>query len=327
MKKFVLYIIPAMLLIVLLFFLGCGETKDTQKDTKTYDYGNTSGNILHGGTAAEDDEFMYFSSYNPEKSFFFRNYCLYKTNKTSREVKKITKCGLRATYINVYGEYLFYCDSYLGRIVRVRNDGKQKRRLSSVRVENFVVDEGRIYYRKADFEDVREELYSMDLDGKNAQLIADGVEFYCIDKNEIYYINSKDDYSVWKTDSSGKDKSKLFGVKVSELLLDEKYIYYVSYPERKLYKADRQTLAVECIFDGHCADVNVYGNRIYYTDIDDNKSLYHMAKNGLQRVKVAEGGIYDPNIVENRVYCRINSNNLEHCYIDLTDGEIVNLPD
>ena len=326
MKKIALYIVSAILLCVLLLFLSCGEKKGAQRETKIYDYGNTSGNILHGGIAAEDDEFIYFSSCNPGKSFFFRNYCLCKMNKISGEVEVITKCGLRATYINVCGEYLFYCDSHLGRIIRVRKDGKQKRRLSPDRVENFMVIGDRIYYRKADFEDDREELYSMDLDGKDVQLVADGVEFYCIDKNEVYYINAKDNYSVWKTDIYGKDKNKLFEVKVSELLLDEKYIYYVSYPERKLYKADKQTLTVECIFDGHCADVNIYDNRVYYTDMDDNKSLYHMAKNGFQRMKVAEGGIYDPNIVENRVFCQSNSNNLERCYIDLTDGKIVDLP-
>lgn len=326
MKRFALYIVLAILLFILLFFLSYSEKKDAQEDTKIYDYGNTSGNILHGGTAAEDDEFIYFSSYNPEKSSFFRNYCLYKTNKTSGEAKVITKCGLRATYINVYGEYVFYCDSHLGRIIRVRNDGKQKRRLSSVRVENFIVSGDRIYYRKADFGDSREELYSMDLDGKDVQFISDGVEFYCVDKDEIYYINSKDDYSVWEMDTSGKDKNKLFGVKISELLFDEKYIYYVSYPERRLYKADKQTLVPECVFAGRCADVNVYGNWIYYTDLDNNKSLYRMAKNGVQKMKVADGGIYDPNIVENRVFCHSNSNNLERCYIDLTNGKIVDLP-
>ncbi len=313
MKKLSICILT-FLMLLLLFFLCTNQFTELSFGKP----GNTVGNIKNGGTAAEDEKYIYYAAYDGG---------LYKENKVDGAVEKIGGSIHGVGYLNVSGDYIFYTDSYLGRIRRITKEGKKQRLLTLSRIESFVVSGNRIYYKKADFKKTRRELYSMDLSGRGRHLIASGVSDFCIDQNTIYYLNSNDGNSIWKMNVMGSNKKRLFAGEFSELSVDEEYIYYINNSEQQFYRASKENLDAECVTTERIRFTNISGEWIYFSSIDDDDALCRLSKDGRIKEKLIDSPVGETNVVGESVFYRLLERGWDRYKFNLSDGETEKLPD
>ena len=280
--------------------------------------GNTPGNIKNGGAATEDEKSIYYAAYDGG---------LYKESKMDGTVEKIGGSIHGVGYLNISGDYIFYNDSYLGRIRRITKEGKRQKLLTLSRVESFVISGNRLYYKKADFRQARQEIYSIDFDGRGKHLIANAVTAFCVDQNTIYYINSDDGGSIWKIDVTGEKKEKLLDGDFSELSFDEEYIYYKNNSDQLFYRADKESTEPECLISERIRNINISDEWIYFSSIDDDDSLYRMSKDKKLKEKLIDSPVGETNIAGEYVFYRLLENGWDRYKFSLKDGITEKLPD
>lgn len=215
----------------------------------------------------------------------------------------------------------------MGRIRKSTKEGKKERILALSRIESFIINGNRIYYKKADSKKRREEIYSMDLDGRGKRLIANAVSEFCIDKNVIYYLNSNDGNSLWKMDVTGEKRERLFGEDFSELSVDEKYIYYKNNSEQRLYRTNKKTFESECLTAERVRQTNVCDDWIYFSSTDDNDSLYRISKDGKIKEKLIDLPVGETNIAGDYVFYRLLENGWDRYKFSLDSRKNEKLPD
>ncbi len=304
-----------LLCVALVLLLLVPETREvTLGDSRL---GNTVGNIGGWGTVAEDEEFIYYSSYDKN------SYHLRKVSKETGEVSKIAHSIHGVGFLNLSENHVFYSDSYLGHICRVRKDGRNRRHITLSRVESFILRGERIYYKKADFKEPREEIYSVDLNGRDRRKLAENVSLFCPYGDVIYYINSADNYSLWKMDLLGENKEKLRDGPFSDLDIDEEYLYYRTEPDRKLFRMDKETLQSECIFDGRCRGMNVSADWIYYNDLEQKGWLFRMSKDGRTKEGLIALPTAETNVINGYVFFRSFEAQEGGYFLDLASKDII----
>ncbi|MGE5328982.1 MAG: DUF5050 domain-containing protein [Deltaproteobacteria bacterium] len=196
--------------------------------------GNTPGNIINKGLAAEYDEWIYYSDSG-----------LYKERKDGTDVTKI--CDDDCSYINIAGNWIYYLNNLDKNVYRIKNDGTSKMKVIKSNVTEFTTYNNWIYYVKNDAgpnnseeNEVDDELFKIKMDGTGEEKLCEGFGIYkvVVWNNQIYYFNQE---ILTKMDVSGKSIKQLSDTtnindNTDDYVIGDNKIYYSDENNQNIYK-------------------------------------------------------------------------------------------
>ncbi|NMM64745.1 DUF5050 domain-containing protein [Clostridium sp. P21] len=133
-------------------------------------------------------------------------------------------------YMNVVGDWIYYCDNENNNLYRIKLDGSEKQKLNNAKTRNISIAGNYIYYTAMDEND-NGLLYKMKLDGSESKMLSDVDCSTALEVHDDYIyccgFNSNGIYRI-KTDGTGyeqisKNKS------VISLYVAGNWIYYVDF--------------------------------------------------------------------------------------------------
>lgn len=156
--------------------------------------GNTVGNIKNGGTAAEDEKYIYYAAYDGG---------LYKENKVDGAVKKIGGSIHGVGYLNVMGN--------------------NKKRLFAGDFSELSVDEEYIYY----INNSEQQFYRASKENLDAECVTtERIRFTNISGEWIYFSSIDDDDALRRLSKGGRIKEKLIDSPVGETNVVGESVFY-----------------------------------------------------------------------------------------------------
>ncbi|UZQ49140.1 DUF5050 domain-containing protein [Clostridium kluyveri] len=258
--------------------------------------GNTNGNIYFNGISAKQDEWIYYTDGGT---------CLYKCKEDGNTITKLFdtlqgESSIEYVYnINAVGDWVYYSTST--GIYKIKTDGSSKTKIFDHSCNTMIVI-GDIIYFTATFVDevANRSFFKMNTDGSGITLInpSEFIQNLNILGDWAYYVNCSDNNRIYKIKLDGSSKTKIKDECVSQMLIDNGYMYYSS--PGAIYKTKLNSSESLCILNDSNVDgnFNVANGWIYYTSKDCG--LYKIKTDGSSNVKIIDGNILNPGISGNR---------------------------
>ena len=164
-------------------------------------------------------------------------------------------------------------------------DGTDKVEIYSTKevTMNFFVDHNKIYYYKPfDKDGDKGKLHSMSLYGQNIKKLNDKLSTLQIiseaDTEYLYYTDTEE--HLYKVNKQSGVEKKITDQKISSIIVDEKWIYYLNADEHyHLYRMKKDGEKNKILIDKEVSDINVLENWIYYK-IESNEDIYRVKTDG-----------------------------------------------
>lgn len=139
----------------------------------------------------------------------------------------------------------------------------------------------KIYF--TNFEMERRELFSMDLDGGNAESFHNIRATLVFSFNDwIYYINPEKDYALYKVDLEGKNKSFVYYCDFADVRYSNGYFYWTEFEDFQIMRLNLLTGEVTDLEDFMTDDFSITGDLLYARKANDNQIIEINLKTGLQ---------------------------------------------
>ena len=192
------------------------ERLSIENPNNSYTQGNLQCNMINGGIAASDDNYIYYRSND--------NYSLYRMKKDGKDQELVL--AEPVSYISVYEGFIYFYSQtdtpYIGRyeIKSGRTDTLYSGKAESIRIVN-----DRMYFRNAAD---KLYLYSMDLNGGNPKPENEIPELnnLMLDGEYIYYLNTQDGNRLYRAAMDGSEYQKLTDCECYAATICEDYIIY-----------------------------------------------------------------------------------------------------
>jgi len=307
--------------VVIFYSLGPALVEEQNPRFDPYERGNTVGNNVNGGHAAIKGDLIYYRN----SSDGGKLYVMHTDGSDKRKLNDDI-----SSEINVVGDRVYYRNGSDGtKIYSINIDGSDRQKLNDDRSSYITVIGDRIYYRNDSFHG---HLYTMNTDGSGRRvIIEDSARSINVIGDRIYYTSyySSERISTIRTDGSSyrvfdRDSRTWCLVVVGE------QIYYIRtdlgndsgvfrmYVDgsglRQLYGPWSAYIAIT-----ESQQINIVGERIYFSNRSDEMKLYSMLTDGTDLQKLNDDETWAINVVGNRIYYmnRSDDNNL---YTMFTDG-------
>lgn len=252
--------------------------------------GNTKGNLKNGGYLLEHNGWIYYSSlYGGEGRLYKKK--IDGSNKTKISNDKWTsdinimddkiycssngnlvKMGLngenkvvldtQARFVNVIGDWIYYCKGLQSAIYKIRIDGTGKKLLVKDLILQMDAGANEIY-----FESIAK-LYKVADSGKsNIVLTSENIGRFTIDGDWVYYTMPGSD-GLYKSRKDFKKKIKITSDRVGNINVSGDWIYYTNYSEHpaKFYKVKTDGSLRQKINNDKPSYIYVFDRTIYYLD-------------------------------------------------------------
>lgn len=237
--------------------------------------GNTNGNITNLGGAAEYNGMLYYQNSDDKFS-------IYRSELDGSDPEKLNDA--ESYFINVTDECIIYVNgSDNFRIYRMNPDGSGNTALNNAKSYYVNVYGDSIYY--SNWSDGNK-LYRMNLDGSDDAVLCEDKAYYVTaENNKIYYSNWDDAAKLYRIDADGSNKTALTDTGAYYIVPHGEWIYYSQWkytansqnngPEndpndRLLCRIKSDGSENEVIGEHPCGDINIYKDRVYYTDWINN---------------------------------------------------------
>ncbi|MDD4664319.1 MAG: DUF5050 domain-containing protein [Caldisericia bacterium] len=114
------FVISIVLLIFGVSYLGCKQNVPVNPEATSQNRGNSIGNLLNGGFVAQDQDWIYYASINPQG--------LYKVPINGKKKQKV--CDDIGSSINVLSDWIYYSNATdNSTIYKVKTDGSERQKL------------------------------------------------------------------------------------------------------------------------------------------------------------------------------------------------------
>lgn len=283
-KKYILGFV-LIVLILLIQFLANKQTNFTGT-------GNSMSNIKEYGIVAESNKYIVVSN-------FLDDFKLYYINKNTGEIKSIygTKQNT-ASYLNVVDDMIYY--NAKGNIHRYNIKTGRNELISAKNTYGTIIVENYIYTIKPN-EDGSPELYQMNLDGKNKNVVLKDFNEICIYNNKIYFSNTKDNYSLYSCDLNGDNIKKISDMSIAQISINNDKIFVTDIREKGLYVMNIDGTNKHKLCDDTIQSINVTGDKVLFS----NGSKLCLTDLNFSKVEVlAEGVITNINVIGNKILYR-----------------------
>lgn len=303
---------PLGIILILLATLAIGMTIEYKiiktKSIKAINLVSYQNNILNGGYVSKQGEWIYYRNFSKDN-------LLYKMKEDGSYKTKLT--NNIASYINIVDEWIYYISS--DGIYKVRVDGTENKKIRDLMddkkykintefndISNYKNEFYDLYfqgnnlyfidYTRAPMEDGYKMLISMDTEGKNEKVHETGANItgFIIDKDYIYFWGSFHVGGLYKMkldDSNKSTLTKLFITNVN--MLNNQYYFTVSDYENPAVNGHIFTTKDEFLSESvlkisdYVTCLNVTNKKIYYTTIDEPKTIYKANLDGSNIEKVS----------------------------------------
>ncbi len=267
--------------------------------------GNTAGNLINGGIAALQGDWIYYRSNDNEK--------IYKVKTDGSGQSKVNDD--RSLYINVIGNWIYYVNSDDdNRIYKIRTDGSGREKVNDEESWFLKVVGDWIYYYS-------EGVYKIRTDGtERTHLISERAGSLNVFGDWIYFVNIDREICRIRTDGSGFEIIEN-AHRASRLNVVDEWIYHIwSYDAGSyIYRVRNDGSGYEQVTGNEAIDLNIDGNWIYYTNLEDDLKIYKLQIEGDKHRKVNEDNSWNINLVDDWIFYE-NRNDEGRIYKIRTDG-------
>lgn len=328
MKRIKVIYFGVLVVLAIAFLLSGCKTKERNNqsnDRNSYsikgDRGNSTGNISNGGYVVSKAGVVYY--YDGTVNAIYKD-----ESDGTGPIQYVKDAGGN---LNLADNWIIYASEGDGKIYRVSLDGAEKEKICDDKC-NFlnVIGEWIFYVNESD----NNRIYKIKIDGSEKTRINDSESTRInVDGEWIYYCKlSKEDSEeigdsfyypfgeLYKLRVDGTEETKLSDVKASFLNVVGDWIYYSDVNDGiSLYKMKTDGTEKSKIIDDNCYDVNVAGENIYYSDM--SVSLHKTDINGKNKVTIGEDGRYmNINIAGDWLYLKLWNGDENSYYKIKTDG-------
>ena len=258
--------------------------------------GNSSENLLHGGFASIQDEWIY---YLKESYGYQVDGELYRINIENGNKERISDDA--ACYINVIEDWVYYVNTeesengiyWEGPIYKIKVDGTNRIKLNTDDSTFVNVVDDMIYY--ANVAD-NYTIYSMKTDGTQVTKLNDDRSWSLnVTDNWIYYTSNRE---IYKMKLDGSNKSLILSDNVSGTHVTGNYIFYYQGDEGSLFRINLDGSEKTQITEDVTSNFSVLDNHIYYSikevAYEDGFKLdyvYRIDIDGKNREKIGQGAV------------------------------------
>ncbi len=265
--------------------------------------GNTAGNIVNGGIASIQGDWVYFRS-NEGGS-------LYRGHLGGGESRIISADA--AWFINVVGNWIYYSNRDDNeRIYKIKTDGSNRTALTDGAAWFVTVHDDKIYYIKEE-DDYR--IYIMNTDGNNnTRITEDSAWFISIEDDWVYYINYSQDNRIYRVKMDGSENEAVSDYAACCVNVQDGWVYHVNEEDgSKFYKIRTDGTEVTALTEDPAWFINVSDEWLYYVNQEDNFSLNKIKNDGSGRVKLTNESARYINIIDQWLF-----------YLNYEEADLIN---
>ena len=304
-RKSIMLFFAACLFIVIIF--GISALMNSNVD-------EASGNILNGGFITEEGGWLYYNKMEDDKMTLFKS----RENGGNGSII-VNEAGAP---ISVSNGWIYYSkfgvdssDPEIGRLIRVKTNGKERTALTEEKAYNVIIDEGFAYY--TEIQGTALKLSRLDLETKEKAVLSEGTSFEFILKDSwIYYFDlGEGGRSLSRISTDGLTKEKLHEEDTKTFSIDGDILYYVMdetpYTDGELtegvtpvYLVYRMTLdgsEKSKVTEASPGSFNVYKGWIYYQDIVDGM-IYRVKTDGTAKEMIRDKSSLNLMIIGDWIY-------------------------
>lgn len=259
--------------------------------------GNTAGNLNNGGLFCEYKDKIYFSNpYDLNR--------LYIMNSDCTNAKRLNED--RATYINVFGDYIYYTrNNYnadnkesvfkglLFGLYRTDLKGEKPKALYNHQSSMVSLSGNYIFYQQYDSESALS-LYKIKIDGsEHIQISDDDLNPSSVFNGKVYTSNIGKDHNIYSIDAQTNAINTYCKANSYMIDMEGTYLYYIDMDnDYALVRLNINNNKVETLTEGRCIAFNRYGSKIFYQLEGNGESgLYRMNVDGSQKETILIGNI------------------------------------
>lgn len=238
----------------------------------TYVYGNSPGNVANMGSAAQDEEWVYF----------ILNGNIYKEKKDGGSRTKLTDDY--AQELNVDRDWIYYRNNKEdSKLYKIKKDGSSRTKLTDERIQNISLVNGWLYYWTPTGSD---RICKINTDGTRWVQITDDRPMYVnVVGDWIYYSNGNDNSKIYRVRTDGTERTKVADDYPFMMNVVGDWIYY-GFDSGHLHKVRTDGTGRTKLNDDYCLYINATEDWIYYANQNDNVSLYRIRSDGTGRQKL-----------------------------------------
>ena len=286
------------------------DDEDTSNDTdetgnfisasSDYIRGNSIGNIINVGIAAEIDDYVVYRRTENGGGIF-------KLNLSSSEQRRLT--GDDAWNINASDGWVYYSNRDQNwNVFKVRLDGTEKTRINIDDSGNLQLVDDWLYYRNDDDDNT---IYKIRIDGSERTKVNNEASYFLnVIGDWIFYQNRNDGGKIYRIRTDGSSRTIINEDDSWNINVTDEWIYYTN--------ADHNNAVYRIRFDGSdrmmiTADssdnLNVIGDWLYYRNDDDNSHLYRIRPDGTERTQLNSDQSYFFSVIDEWIFYQNRSDN------------------
>lgn len=267
----------------------------TGNDEHTNYFGNTNGNLVNGGLAAIQGDWIYYCTSEG----------LFKVNVDGTEEELLFSDATDKNCIfdiNVVGNWVYY-ENFIGGVraqYKVTTSGTDQQQIGIGRQTHVIGDT--LYWLDKPIG------YKMNTDGTDIQVVyqASICSDYTLNVCEdwIYFCIQGDDgkEGIYKIRTDGTERTCLYSGRTNYLVVDHDFIYFEGYRDCNLYRMKLDGSELELVFDDTLQwSFNIADGWIYYCSQNDH-CMYKVRTNGTDKQKVCSDYASDMSIVGDWIY-------------------------
>ena len=267
--------------------------------------GNSIGNIINKGLAAEQGEWIYYINTSDGNK-------IYKINKDGTSKTKLT--ATEALYLNVYGDWIYYLSN--GTMYRIRTNGTSLTKVTTDNAKYINLIGDYIYYFNSSLGGVYKiKIADIEFGEAIPELISNSITSWdllteiVVDNGWIYYPNNNDGLSLYRIRLDGTNNTKINAAESRNLNVEGDYIYFKE--GRQLYKMNIYGGVKTQITYENVDYINLSNGWIYYRNNSDSGSLYKIKIDGTSKTKLSTDSVRNINVVGEWIYYQAENNNFK----------------
>lgn len=233
-----------------------------------------------------DDDYIYYIQANNNKEtsgndlMDYYNTGAYRIKHNGSDLMAFTADP--SAYLTLKGNYVYlqkYNIDYGLSLYRYKIDKTEERLLVKDAVIPTNVEKDQLFFTGKS-KDLK--IHSLDLQSFTSHPIIDGSYLYPIYFGDyIYYINTKDKYSLYRMNLDGTEPTKLVNQHCSTYNITNsgKYLYYQveNKKVKGIYRLNLSSMKAELMLSGEYKQINVTNDYVFFHDMDGSNTYYAIA--------------------------------------------------
>lgn len=242
---------------------------------------------------------LYYSGYangynsdNDETPSGIHPFAFFRLEDDGKDCYAVELNGSMSNYI-FYNDYAYFTSSYDSHVYRTKIDNIDTddtnrpfiRRSGDGHYSTiYFIENDWIYfsYWKTNSSDSAT-VARMSLDGDDMQIVIESSAYdLTVYDNKIYYLkrDSNDNWQLRRVNMDGTNDILMLKADISEYAIVDDVIYYINNADKNIYSLNLDGTKRTQLNSTACDGLQVYGDRIYFTDLYDHGYFYSMKLDG-----------------------------------------------